>query len=147
MAVSRKLEARRKGFRSVIELKLAEDLQAYGKPFSYEKNKIEWEDLAYRSYTPDFITHNNIIIEAKGRFMPADRRKHLAIKKQYPHLDVRFVFENSNKKLYKGAKSTYAQWCYKYDFRFYDKKIPKDWLQEKTNPKIPTRIPFIGKKK
>ena len=147
MAVSRKLEARRKGFRSVIELELSEGLLAYGKPFSYEKNKIEWEDLAYRSYTPDFITHNNIIIEAKGRFMPADRRKHLAIRKQYPHLDVRFIFENSNKKLYKGAKSTYAQWCYKYDFRFYDKKIPKDWLQEKTNPKIPTRIPFIGKKK
>jgi len=147
MAVSRRLEARRKGFRSVIELELSEDLLAYGKPFSYEKNKIEWEDLVYRSYTPDFITHNNIVIEAKGRFMPADRRKHLAIRKQYPHLDVRFIFENSNKKLYKGAKSTYAQWCHKYDFRFYDKKIPKDWLQEKPNPKIPTRIPFIGKKK
>ena len=41
-------------------------------------------------------------------FTAADRRKHLAIKRQHPKLDIRFVFENSRRKLRKGAKSTYG---------------------------------------
>ena len=53
-------------------------------PFIYEGMKIEWEDLAYRMYTPDFVLPNGIIIETKGRFTVADRRKHLLIKKQHP---------------------------------------------------------------
>ena len=99
--------------------------------YDYESIKIEWEDLAYRTYTPDFILKNGIIIETKGRFLTMDRRKHLAIKKQHPNLDIRFVFENSRKKLRKGAKSSYAEWCIKYGFRYYDRIIPEDWLKEK----------------
>ena len=56
---------------------------------------------------------NGIIIETKGSFTAADRRKHLAIKKQHPKLDIRFVFENSKRKLSKGAKSSYGEWCIK----------------------------------
>ena len=56
----------------------------------YEEIKIEWEDLAYRTYTPDFVLNNGIIIETKGRFMAADRRKHIAIKKQHPKLRYSF---------------------------------------------------------
>ncbi len=58
----------------------------------------------------DFVLHNSIIIETKGMFTAADRRKHLAIKKQHPNLDIRFVFENSRRKLRKGAKSSYGEW-------------------------------------
>ena len=99
--------------------------------FDYESIKIEWEDLCYRTYTPDFILANGIIIETKGRFIATDRRKHLAIKKQHPKLDIRFVFTNSNSRLYKGSRSTYGMWCTKHGFRYYDRIIPEDWLKEK----------------
>ena len=75
-------------------------------------------------------------------FTAADRRKHLAIKKQHPKLDIRFVFENSRRKLRKGAKSTYAEWCIKYGFKYYDSIIPEDWLKEKGKNKHPKFIKF-----
>ena len=106
--------------------------------------KIEWEDLTYRTYTPDFILKNGIIIETKGRFLSADRKKHIAIKKQHPDLDIRFVFTNSRSKLQKGAKSSYGQWCDKYGFRYYDRIIPEDWLKEKGKDKHPKFIKFKG---
>ena len=76
--------ARKYGYRSCLELKVSTYLKDLKIKFLYEAIKIEWEDLAYRTYTPDFVLHNGIIIETKGRFTAADRRKHLAIKKQHP---------------------------------------------------------------
>jgi len=93
--------------------------------------KIEWEDLAYRTYTPDFVLPNGIIIESKGLFTSEDRRKHLLIKKQHPSLDIRFVFSNSRSKLRKGSKSTYASWCDTKGFLYYDRIVPLPWLKEK----------------
>ena len=138
--------ARKYGYRSGLELKVAQDLDEQGVEYLYEKVKIEWEDLAYRTYTPDFVLNNGIIIETKGMFTAADRRKHLAIKKQHPKLDIRFVFENSKRKLRKGAKSSYAEWCIKYDFKYYDRIIPEEWLKEKGKNKHPKFIKFNGTK-
>ena len=134
------------GYRSGLEHKLSLYLKEHKFKFSYESIKIEWEDLSYRTYTPDFILDNGIIIETKGRFLASDRRKHLAIQKQHPKLDIRFIFTNSKVKLYKGAKSTYAQWCLKYNFRYYDRIIPECWLKEKGKNKHPAFIKFVGKK-
>ena len=82
-------------------------------------------------YTPDFILSNGIIIEAKGLFEADDRKKHLLIKSQYPHLDIRFVFSNPRNKLYKGSKTTYADWCQKYGFKYASKSIPASWFKER----------------
>ena len=139
-------EAIKYGYRSGLEHKLSQYLDSLKHKYQYESIKIEWEDLAYRTYTPDFILENGIIIETKGRFIVADRRKHLAIQKQHPKLDIRFVFTNSRSKLSKGAKSTYAQWCFKHDFRYYDRIIPEDWLKEKGKNKHPSFIKFTNKK-
>lgn len=118
------------GYRSGLE----EDTAAYLKKkkikFTYEKEKIKWVDLKVRTYTPDFVLHNGIIIETKGRFISVDRRKHKEIKKQFPELDIRFVFANSRAKLYKGAKSSYGDWCKKNGFKYADKVIPDEWLEE-----------------
>ena len=127
--------ARKYGYRSGLELTIAEKLKTDKVSFRYEAVKIEWQDLAYRTYTPDIILDNGIIIEVKGRFMAADRRKHLEVKKQHPTLDIRFVFENSRSKIRKGAKSTYGDWCTKNGFRYYDRIIPEDWLKEKGEDK------------
>ena len=138
--------ARKYGYRSGLELKVSECLKELKIKFLYEGVKIEWEDLAYRTYTPDFVLSNGIIIETKGMFTAADRHKHIAVKKQHPKLDIRFVFENSRRKLRKGAKSTYGEWCIKHGFRYYDRVIPEDWLKEKGRNKHPKFIKFGGTK-
>ena len=138
--------ARKYGYRSGLEHKISVYLEEHSISYEYEKLKIAWEDLAYITYTPDFVLCNGIIIETKGMFTAADRRKHLAVKKQHPNLDIRFVFENSRRKLRKGAKSTYGQWCIKYDFLFYDRIIPEDWLHEEGINKHPKFIKFSGNK-
>lgn len=121
-----------RGYRSGLENKVNEQLKNIGIVFTYETLKIEWEDLAYRKYTPDFILSNGIIIETKGLFTASDRRKHLLIQKQHPELDIRFVFSNCNSKLNKRSKTTYASWCDKHNFLYATKKVPLDWTSEET---------------
>ena len=145
-AYSARQIARKNGYRSGLEDTVANYLKELKVKFLYEKVKIEWEDLAYRTYTPDFVLNNGIIIETKGIFTVADRRKHVCIKKQHPSLDIRFVFTNSNRKLRKGAKSSYAEWCIRYGFRFYNRIIPEDWLKEKGKNNHPKFIKFMGTK-
>ena len=116
------------GYRSGLEVRTSEYLVEHNIKFRYEQVKIEWEDLMYRTYTPDFVLGNGIIIETKGLFSADDRRKHLAVKAQHPKLDIRFVFTSS---ISKGAKTTYGQWCTKYGIPFYDRIIPEEWLKEK----------------
>ena len=147
MNYARFSHARKYGYRSGLEKKLADELKALKVKFSYESLKIEWEDLAYRTYTPDFVLDNGIIIESKGMFTAADRRKHLAIKRQHPKLDIRFVFENSRRKLRKGAKSTYGEWCYKYGLLYSNRVIPEEWLKEKGKNKHKKFIAFTGTKR
>jgi len=122
------------GYRSGLEHVVLDSLKSRKCSAQYECFKIEWEDLNYRTYTPDFLLPNGIIIETKGRFLPDDRKKHLSIKKQHPDLDIRFVFSNSNSKLRKGAKTTYADWCTKNGFLYADKDVPQEWIDERKKP-------------
>ena len=134
------------GYRGGLEIKVKDYLVERNVRVKYEAIKIEWEDLMYRTYTPDFVLPNGIIIETKGRFTSDDRRKHIAIKKQHPKLDIRFVFENSRRKLNKGAKNTYATWCEKNSFLYADRVIPEDWLKEKGKDDYPDLVEFPYKK-
>ena len=127
--VVRKHNANR--YRSGLERVVAEFLKQNKKNFRYEDLKIEWKDLRYRTYTPDFILDNGIIVETKGIFDNEDRRKHLAVREQHPELDIRLVFSNAKAKLYKGSKTTYAMWCEKNGFLYSHRVIPPDWLKEK----------------
>ena len=116
------------GYRSKFELSVANNLEQRKVPFQYESEIIRY--VLECRYTPDFILPNGIIIETKGRLLQKDARKHRAIKKQHPELDIRFVFTNSKSKLYKGSKTTYGMWCNKYDFKYADRYIPEAWLKE-----------------
>lgn len=118
------------GYRSGLESKVSAQLAEAGVDFEYETFKIEYQVNETRKYTPDFRLPNGIIVETKGRFVAADRKKHLLVQQQHPDLDIRFVFTNSKAKLNKGAKSTYADWCQKHGFLYADKTIPEDWLNE-----------------
>ena len=133
------LAARKKGFRSVIEHKIARQIELEGNTVRYETIKIEWVDYAVRTYTPDFILDNGIIIEVKGRWVAHDRKKHLEIRKQHPHLDIRIVFENQNNKLYKSSKTSYGLWCVRKKIEYANRVIPEAWLKEKAKPLPPIR--------
>ena len=119
------------GYRSGLEVKVSEQLTKSGVKFEYEKLKIKYSVNEVRTYTPDFvILSNSIIVETKGRFVAADRKKHLLIQKQEPFLDIRFVFSNSKAKINKGSPTSYADWCDKHGFMWADKFIPEEWLHE-----------------
>lgn len=119
------------GYRSGLEEKTAEDLTKRGISYTYEKTKIKYRVEEDRTYTPDFVLlSNGIVVETKGRFTAADRKKHLLIQKQHPDIDIRFVFSNANNKLNKGSKTSYAAWCDKHGFMWADKHIPEEWLNE-----------------
>jgi hypothetical protein len=121
----------RYGFRSGLEEKIADQLNKMEIPFEYENITIKYLKPAKASrYTPDFVLHNGIIIETKGRFMVDDRQKHLLIKEQHPDLDIRFVFTGSRSKISKTSNTTYADWCNKHGFLYADKFIPDAWLLE-----------------
>lgn len=70
-----------------------------------------------------------LIVETKGRFTAADRKKHLLIKEQHPGYDIRFLFQRSASRLSKKSKTTYADWCRKHGFLFADKVVPEKWLK------------------
>ena len=126
----RRQQSLKRGYRSGLEDDIAKDLSQRKVKFGYESIKVRWKLVEDKTYTPDFILPNGVVIESKGRFVTADRKKHLKIKEQHPELDIRFVFSNSNSKLYKGAKSTYADWCKKHGFMYADKRIPDEWLKK-----------------
>jgi hypothetical protein len=130
MKTSSKSVGLKYGFRSGLEEKVGEQLNKLYGNVEYETEKIKYTINEVRTYTPDFKLPNGIIIETKGRFTPDDRKKHLLIKEQYPDLDIRFVFSNSNNKIRKGSKTSYADWCDKNGFLYADKLIPEEWLRE-----------------
>ena len=129
---SKRANAMKHGWRSGLEEDVAKALTEAGVPFTYEEVKIKYiKPASEHQYTPDFQLDNGIIVETKGRFLIADRKKHMLIKRQQPHLDIRFVFSNSKQKLNKGSYTTYAQWCEKNGFLYSDKTIPEHWIKER----------------
>lgn len=123
------------GYRSGLEVNVGNQLAELGIDGQYEEHKIKFTQPAKkRTYTPDFKV-GNMYIETKGRLTLQDRQKHLMIQEQYPEMDLRFVFTNSRQKLYKGAKTTYAQWCEKNGFLYADKVIPTRWIEDADNTK------------
>jgi len=134
-------------YRSGLEKEVAAYLRKTQKKVRYEVLKVEWEDLRYRTYTPDFVLDNGIIIETKGIFDSEDRRKHREIQRQHPELDIRFVFSNAKAKLYKGAKSRYFDWCEQHKFQWANRVIPEEWLKEKGKEITVKKIELKTKRK
>jgi hypothetical protein len=119
------------GYRSGLEDTIANQLDMMRVKYTYEEKKISYTvPESKHTYTPDFVLSNGIIIETKGRFVTADRKKHLFVKQQHPELDIRFVFSNPRCKISKVSKTTYADWCDKYGFKYSAKMIPEEWINE-----------------
>jgi len=129
--VTKRQAARVKGYRSGLEEEIDNSLKAVGVDGQYEQHKINYiKPATHHKYTPDFRLPNGIFVETKGRFVTADRKKHLLIKEQHPELDIRFLFQNANNRISKKSKTTYADWCNKHGFLYAEKEIPKEWLSQ-----------------
>lgn len=123
-------------WRSGLEELVAGDLTSRGVPYRYEEIKFSYSKPATsHKYCPDFVLlDNGIVVETKGIFDAADRKKHELIKAQHPGLDIRFVFTRSKSRLSKVSKTTYADWCAKRGFQFADRLIPAAWTDEPNDP-------------
>ncbi len=122
------------GYRSGLEELIAKQLEAAGIPVAFEAIRVPYIKPSKPSrYSPDFVLPNGVIIESKGRFVTADRQKHLFIKAQHPDLDIRFVFSNPNARIGKKSTTTYGMWCEKAGFQYAARTIPAAWLREKPN--------------
>ena len=132
-----------KPLRSGLERQHYEQLKESGIGFEYEPEKIEYRkrvikgickkcgctDVYQRkNYIPDWVLANGIRIESKGRLTSQDRSKMLAVKEQYPNLDLRIVF-GTNNKLNKNKAKRYAEWASENGFKFGIKTIPQSWLK------------------
>ena len=116
-------------YRSHFEERIGTALEKAKVSFEYETLKLTYHKKP-SVYTPDFILPNGIIVEAKGYLTQADRVKMKLVKDQHPHLDIRFIFQDPNKKLSKTSKTTYGKWAEKHGFKWASGLIPTWWLKE-----------------
>ena len=123
--------ARKYGFKSGLEENISVQIESKGIKVEYETEKVAYTiPASQHTYNPDFKLPNGIFVETKGRFVAADRKKHLLVKAQNPTLDIRFVFSNSKNKITKTSKTTYGDWCDKNGYKYSDKIIPDSWFEE-----------------
>lgn len=118
-------------FRSDYELSVAKYLAEQGVKFEYESQKLEYQPKP-KIYTPDFyLPEQDIYVEAKGFFSPADRQKMLLVIKQNMFCDIRMLFLRASNKLNRSSKTTYGSWCDKHGILWADGTIPLEWLEKK----------------
>jgi hypothetical protein len=130
----RKQTTRRSGLEDSFEKDLIERGIAYG----YESETLSYKYTVpavekTERYTPDFpiVTRSGkkIYIETKGRLTAENRKKYLRVKNLLG-IDLRFVFQKPNNKIYKGSKTTYWQWCESNGFLWAKSTLPDEWLME-----------------
>ena len=114
-------------FRSGLEEQVAKLLEGLGVTYEYESKRVPY--TIQHHYSPDFILPNHVLLETKGYWDAADRRKILAVKKDNPLLDLRMVFQSPFNKINKKSKTTYAMWCDKHEIPWTSyHNIPLEWL-------------------
>lgn len=119
--------------RSGFELKTAKYLDERKIKYEYETLAVKYEvPASNHTYKPDFILPNGIIVECKGRFTAADRKKMSLVIEQNPELDIRLLFMVDNT-LNKSSKTTYSMWCEKRNIKCHVSRageVPPEWLKK-----------------
>ena len=114
-------------YRSGLEEQVANLLDGLGVTYEYESTRVPY--TIQHHYCPDFILPNHVLLETKGYWDAADRRKIKAVKQDNPDLDLRMVFQAPFNKISKKSKTTYAMWCEKHDIPWTSfHNIPMEWL-------------------
>ena len=114
-------------FKSGLEEKVSDLLCELGVDYEYEGCSFTY--TIEHKYTPDFVLPNGVILETKGYWDPADRRKIRQVIADNPEIDLRMIFQDPYKKISKKSKTTYAKWCQRYGIKWCAfHTIPIDWL-------------------
>lgn len=132
--------------RSKFERRLAKKLDEKGVNYEYEKWSYEYDEPVKQRrarcldcggtnlvrsawYTPDFFISSGFIVEAKGRFTAADRRKMLAVREFHPELADKLVmvFMRDNK-IHKNSDTTYSMWCEAQGIDYAIDEFKEEWL-------------------
>ena len=117
------------GRRSKFEESFEKDLKRIKVPYDYEQ--IELPYTINYTYKPDWrikLRSGSFLVETKGVLDQQTRRKMLAVKEQYPDLDLRIVFQNASNKIRRGSKTTYGEWADKNGFPWSEGIMPPEWL-------------------
>lgn len=131
-------------FRSGWEETVARQLKELGVKFQYEQYSYQYEEPLRKNkakcgdcgstnltrlgwYTPDFFLPNGTIIEAKGKFSAADRRKMLAVIAQHPKERFVMCFMRDNK-IDRRSSTKYSDWCQANGIDYSVGAIKGDWL-------------------
>ena len=134
----------RQGKRSKFEVRVAKELDDAGVKYEYETLQLEYQEplrknlaqcgecgskflLRTGRYTPDFVLPNGIIIEAKGKFDAADRRKMLAVRAGHPTRRIVFYFMRDNR-IARRSNTYYSDWCMNNDYDFSIGQLKQEWL-------------------
>lgn len=122
-------------YRNNLEKSIGAQLTKAGVEFDYEGEWIEYLVPARKAkYLPDFRPcMTRIIIEGKGWFGKGakERQKLVLLKEQHPDLDIRLVFSDANKKIYKGSPTTYAKWAEDHGFLWATRgEVPQAWIKD-----------------
>lgn len=125
--MGRAIRFRNKNLHSSFEKRVLEDLVTRGVWYDYEPYKLAYE-LVHK-YTPDLVLAGGTIVELKGYFSQEDRSKMLAVKKNYPNMIFKFVFQRAGNTISKrpGAM-TYGEWAERHGFEWAEGTIPASWL-------------------
>ena len=122
------------GRRSKFEDRIAKELDDAGVNYTYETYSYEYQEPLRKNlaecgdcgssnllrtgwYTPDFFLSTGIIIETKGRFTAADRRKHLAVREAHPKERIVMLFMSDNK-IHKNNTTRYSDWCMEHNIEY-----------------------------
>ena len=118
-------------YRSTYEYNVAKNGRENKLGLEYEKLKLPYTvPEVTKTYTPDFTLPNGLIIECKGRFTPADRKKMMLVKASHPDKDIRLLFQNASVKLSKNSTTTYGIWASRNGFDWAEGMIPPEWSTE-----------------
>lgn len=129
--ISTDAAGRKHGWRSGLEKRIQEDLKGLGLEDNYEGRVFEYiVPETKHKYTPDFPVSPHIVIETKGLWEVADRMKMVMIQQQYPEVEFRMLFQNAQKKIKKGSKTSYADYCDKHNIKWAEKSIPQEWVDD-----------------
>jgi len=116
-------------FKSKFEKAVAEQLAQHGVSFEYEGSYIEYVQPAQnRKYLPDFDV-GPFYIEVKGYLEPKARKKLLWVRENADK-EIRLFFQDASKPIYKGSKTTYGEWATKNGFKWAEREIPQEWVEE-----------------
>lgn len=131
--------------RSKFETRIAKELDDAGVKYKYEEYSYDYEEPLRKNqarcadcdgtnlvrigwYTPDFFLDNGYIIETKGRFTAADRRKMLAVKADHPELQLVICFMRDNR-IHKNSNTRYSDWCEQNNYDYSIGNLKEEWLK------------------